>query len=367
MSYGDSLSYSSTTTYTAPSNSKTGSHRSGNVIEDVLQSFVVDTKPEQQLAYEDFEQIEKLNLEEMDLKWKMAMLSVRVHKFEQKARRKIDFDKKESARSNKKKRVLQRNQLTLEDKIRVLSIELENTSNLLKYSERIIADVETTKKELQTKLDNHLVQTEKWRFSSKNLFRLIDSSMSVRTNVGLGFNNYIRENELGWDDYAFSVFTTDSEDVECIPLFNRTGKVNIPPARPQPVPTGKPKVFAPVPTGRQHRPFLVPTDRGYSPLVIFGWWKSTARPMPHYSRPTSFYFQTYTPYVPTMYYNHMKYSRDRWGTAVKPSAGCSLKSHKKGYNGYPRTIVDLIRLHGQTFQIHKADLSHNWLGSPIRL
>ncbi|GJY43666.1 hypothetical protein Tco_0431879, partial [Tanacetum coccineum] len=44
-----------------------------------------------------------------------------------------------------------------------------------------------------------------------------------------------------------------------------TGKVNIPPARPQPVPTGKPKVPAPVPTGRQNWPFPVPTDRGYSP------------------------------------------------------------------------------------------------------
>ncbi|GJW69271.1 putative ribonuclease H-like domain-containing protein [Tanacetum coccineum] len=301
----------------------TGSHRSGNVIEDVLQSFVVDTEPEQQLAYEDFDQIEKLDLEEMDLKWQMAMLSVRVHKFEQKAGRKIDFDKKESARFNKKKvrcykclqkghfarecrakggndkqryysfkiqeigkkeedskalitidtlvdwtdhdgksngviaskefgmiagcdtedeieegaakiynlitgadtkevstagdagefalmgvtsevhncpfgcdnkynelqkqynelnaqnseyfiqvqayknslktlekqkRVLQKNQLTLEDKIRVLSIELENTTNLLKHSERINAIAETAKKDLQTKLDNHLVQ-----------------------------------------------------------------------------------------------------------------------------------------------------------------------------------------------------------------
>nr|GEY80814.1 ribonuclease H-like domain-containing protein [Tanacetum cinerariifolium] len=68
MSYGDSPNYSSTTTYSVPSNSKTGSHRS-----------------------------EKLDMEEMDLKWKMAMLSVRVYKFEQKAGRKIDFDKKESA------------------------------------------------------------------------------------------------------------------------------------------------------------------------------------------------------------------------------------------------------------------------------
>ncbi|GJT22515.1 hypothetical protein Tco_0892452 [Tanacetum coccineum] len=76
----------------------TVSQCSVNVIEDVLQSFVADTEPEQ-LAYEDFDQIEKLDLEEMDLKCQMVMLSVRVHKFEQKARRKIDFDKKESARA----------------------------------------------------------------------------------------------------------------------------------------------------------------------------------------------------------------------------------------------------------------------------
>nr|GEZ64641.1 ribonuclease H-like domain-containing protein [Tanacetum cinerariifolium] len=80
MSYGDSPSYSSTTTYTAPSNSKTGSHRYGNVIEDVLQSFVANIEPEQQLAYEDLEQIEKLDLEEMVLKWQMAMLSVQQEK-----------------------------------------------------------------------------------------------------------------------------------------------------------------------------------------------------------------------------------------------------------------------------------------------
>ncbi|GJY99545.1 putative ribonuclease H-like domain-containing protein [Tanacetum coccineum] len=328
MSYADSPSYSSST-YTAPSNSKTGSHRSGNVIEDVLQSFVADTEPEQQLAYEDFEQIEKMDLEEMDLKWQMAMLSVRVHKFEQKAGRKIDFDKKESARFNKKKvrcyKCLQRGHFAREcrakggnDKRRyssfkiqeirkkeedskalitidtlvdwtehdgqsdgviapkvfgmiagcdtedaieegaakiynlitradtkeanttgdagefalmgvtseVLFVELENTTNMLKHSERINAIAETAKKELQTKLDNHLVQSEKWRTSTKNLFRLIDSSMSVRTKVGLGFNNYISETELGWDDSAFSVFTTNSKELEGRPLFNRFAKAD---------------------------------------------------------------------------------------------------------------------------------------------
>nr|GEY19766.1 uncharacterized mitochondrial protein AtMg00810-like [Tanacetum cinerariifolium] len=59
--------------------------------------------------------------------------------------------------------------------------------------------------------------------------------MSVRTKVGLGFNNYIRENELGWDDSAFSVFTTNSEDVEGRPLFNRFAKTNSIKAVPPPL------------------------------------------------------------------------------------------------------------------------------------
>ncbi|GKA05221.1 putative ribonuclease H-like domain-containing protein, partial [Tanacetum coccineum] len=294
MSYAESPSFSSSTTYSAPSSSKARSHSSGNVLQDVLHSLVAESEPEQQVAYEDFEQIDKLDLEEMDIKWQMAMLSVRVNKFEKKAGRKIEFDKKEAARFNKKavrcykclqkghfarecrakggnekryssfkiqelgkkeadtkalitvdtlenwkehesgddegfapkeygmvagcgaaceegaaevyslitgngtdaaagefalmgmtsevqayknslktlekqKRVYQQNQLGYEEKIRVLSIELENTTNLLKHSERINVEAEIAKKDLQTKLDNHLAKTEKWTSSSKNL------------------------------------------------------------------------------------------------------------------------------------------------------------------------------------------------------
>nr|GFB25128.1 ribonuclease H-like domain, Gag-pre-integrase domain protein [Tanacetum cinerariifolium] len=79
---------------------------------------------------------------------------------------------------------------------------------------------------LPIKLDNHLVQTKKWRTSSKNLYRLIDSSMSVRTKVGLGFTNCISKKELGWDDSDFSVFTTTSEDVEGRPTFHRFAKAD---------------------------------------------------------------------------------------------------------------------------------------------
>nr|GFA60295.1 ribonuclease H-like domain-containing protein [Tanacetum cinerariifolium] len=229
-------------------------------------------------------QIEKLDLEEMDLKWKMAMLSVRVHKFKQKARRIIDFDKKESARFNKKKvrcyKCQQRGYFAREcrakggnDKHRYSSFKIKEIGGkkeedlkalitvdmLVDWTEHdgkndgVIAskefgmivgcDTEDAIEEGATKIYNlitgadteeastvgdagefALMGVTSERISSKNLFRLIDSSMSIRTKVGLGFNNYIREIELGWDDSAFIVFTTNSEDVEGRPLFNRFAK-----------------------------------------------------------------------------------------------------------------------------------------------
>nr|GEV45209.1 putative ribonuclease H-like domain-containing protein [Tanacetum cinerariifolium] len=358
--------------------------------------------------------------------------------------------------------------------------------------------------------------------SSKNLYKLIDSSMSVRTKVGLGFTDCISQKELGWDDFAFSVFTTTSEDVEDRPTFHRFAKTDsmkvvpppltgdytflsdhtdldesqmsygtnsstscdpksvpndsiscddsdkssedntndlassdfglkssehnptdtscastssvftsvneaeiestvrkpikepishfrkhasfvskfyfvcgsgthlikdcdfyekqmanttvnirvVPAVRPQPVPTGKPKVkpvptgkpkvkpvptgkpkvksvstgkpevtpvptgtpqvSTSVPTGRPYRSFPIATDRGCSPSVPSSWWSHTATPLPYLFNPISSYFQPYTPYVPTMYYNHMQYGGDRWATAVKPSAGCSWEAYRKG-------------------------------------
>ncbi|GJS99911.1 putative ribonuclease H-like domain-containing protein [Tanacetum coccineum] len=110
----------------------------------------------------------------------------------------------------------------------------------------------------------------------------------------------------------------------------RSGKVFIPTARPNKVPAGRPK---PVSTGRPKpvstgRPKPVSTGAPVS-TITSGWWQSTARPMTHFPSPTSSYFQTYTPYVPQMYYNHMQYGEVRWATAVKPSAGCSWKTHRK--------------------------------------
>ncbi|GJZ35432.1 hypothetical protein Tco_0581249 [Tanacetum coccineum] len=49
-----------------------------------------------QLDHEDLEQIDEYDLEEMDLKWQVAMISMRMKKFYKKTRRKLQFDAKEA-------------------------------------------------------------------------------------------------------------------------------------------------------------------------------------------------------------------------------------------------------------------------------
>ncbi|GJX70772.1 ribonuclease H-like domain-containing protein [Tanacetum coccineum] len=262
-----------------------------------------------------------MDLEEMDLKWKMAMLSVRVHKFEQKAGRKIDFDKKESARFNKKKvrcyKCLQRGhfarecrakggkkkQVDISSRFKCLgrgrrAKALITVDTLVDWTEHdgqsdgVIApkvfgmiagcDSEDAIEEGAAKIYNlitgadtkeastagdagefalmgvtsefklirtHLKLWKKHRaVLQKNQLTLEDkirvlsielenksNSINILTKVGLGFNNYIRENELGWDDSAFSVFTTNSKEVEGRPLFNRFAKAESMIAVPQPL------------------------------------------------------------------------------------------------------------------------------------
>lgn len=72
-------------------------------MEDILQSFVAEYDQKQQLAYEDFEQIEELALEELDLKWQIAMLSLKVRRFEQKTGRKLNLQGRDSARFDRRK------------------------------------------------------------------------------------------------------------------------------------------------------------------------------------------------------------------------------------------------------------------------
>nr|GEX39850.1 hypothetical protein [Tanacetum cinerariifolium] len=111
-------------------------------------------------------------------------------------------------------------QLALEEKVRILSANLENTTNTLKYSETLYAQAKIEKQEWEIKFVESLARFDKWQASSKNLVKLLYSSMSTRTKLGLGFKDYIRTVEV-CDLSTPNVFDPEPENKEVKSLYER--------------------------------------------------------------------------------------------------------------------------------------------------
>nr|GEW17594.1 hypothetical protein [Tanacetum cinerariifolium] len=75
----------------------------------------------------------------------------------------------------------------------------------------------------------------KWNNSGKNLYKLINSSVSIRTKRGLGLDKYIGEGGLSIDDSKFSIFHTNSDELEGQPIYNRFASVDHMKAVPPPL------------------------------------------------------------------------------------------------------------------------------------
>ncbi|GJT71327.1 ribonuclease H-like domain-containing protein [Tanacetum coccineum] len=92
------------------SNSNSNSHNvafgqasSSNYDDDVMFSFFVNQSNSPQLDNKDLEHIDTDDLEEMDLKWQVAMLTMRVKRFLKKTGRNLNFNGKETISFNKTK------------------------------------------------------------------------------------------------------------------------------------------------------------------------------------------------------------------------------------------------------------------------
>ncbi|GJU60337.1 putative ribonuclease H-like domain-containing protein [Tanacetum coccineum] len=72
-----------------------GQASSSSYADDVMFSFFVSQSNSQQLDNEDLEQIDTDDLEEMDLKWQVAMLTMRVKRFLKKTGKNLNFNGKE--------------------------------------------------------------------------------------------------------------------------------------------------------------------------------------------------------------------------------------------------------------------------------
>ncbi|GJR03195.1 hypothetical protein Tco_0526179 [Tanacetum coccineum] len=68
---------------------------SSSYTDELMYSFFANQSSGPQLDHEDLEQLNEFDLEEMDLKWQVAMISMRLKKFYKKIGRKLLFDAKE--------------------------------------------------------------------------------------------------------------------------------------------------------------------------------------------------------------------------------------------------------------------------------
>ncbi|GKC54381.1 ribonuclease H-like domain-containing protein [Tanacetum coccineum] len=93
---------------TASSSSTSSGHNSQNegsssYTDEIKYSFFANQSSGPQLDHEDLEQVDEFDLEEIDLKWQVAMISMRLKKFYKKTGRRLQFDAKEPDGFNKTK------------------------------------------------------------------------------------------------------------------------------------------------------------------------------------------------------------------------------------------------------------------------
>nr|GEX27877.1 ribonuclease H-like domain, reverse transcriptase, RNA-dependent DNA polymerase [Tanacetum cinerariifolium] len=86
-----------------------------------------------------------------------------------------------------------------------------------------ILDAKLKKKEWEVKFVESLARFDKWKESSKNLAKLLYSSMSNRTKLSLGFKEYIRSDEV-CDLSTPSVFDPEPDNREVKSLYERLVK-----------------------------------------------------------------------------------------------------------------------------------------------
>ncbi|GJS90529.1 ribonuclease H-like domain-containing protein [Tanacetum coccineum] len=187
---------------TASSSSTQNVEGSSSYTDELKYSFFANQSSGPQLDHEDLEQVDEFDLEEMDLKWQVAMISMRLKKFYKNTGRKLQFDAKEPVGFDKTKYKRRRHLKTEEPKA-LVTID-EDGVDWTGHAE-----------------DEHenfaLMAYSK---SGSN------TEMSAKDKSGLRYGDQIHEGVLSYENEVLeSVFDSRSSDVEDSPVYDRFEKV----------------------------------------------------------------------------------------------------------------------------------------------
>ncbi|GJX91530.1 ribonuclease H-like domain-containing protein [Tanacetum coccineum] len=239
---------------------------------DVACSFFAQPTTSPQLENEDFQQIDEDDLEELDLRWQVAMLTVRCYNchrkghFARECRSGRNQGKRsygDNGRSNAPTNESSSQALVAQDglggydwsndfEIEPVNYALMAISSSSSSSSSDDEGYELALESLESRILGHeknelawgekyevrkvvkerdelKLKIEKWEESSKNLDELLNSQMSARDKTGLGYGTQLNEmsnNSKTDSEISLSVFDVRSSDEESTPANDRSSKAD---------------------------------------------------------------------------------------------------------------------------------------------
>ncbi|GJU88784.1 hypothetical protein Tco_1301207 [Tanacetum coccineum] len=193
---------------------------------DVMFSFFANKSNAPQFYYEDLEQIDANDLEEMDLKWQVAMLTMRVKRRghfakECRAPRNQGNRNRDAPRRNAPVDTSTTNALVDQDGISGYDWSFQTEEGLanfalMAYTSQGSSSSDLELEEALKEKDDLKLKLEKFEESSQNLTKLINSQISAKDKTGLGYDSQMNESEV-----VHSVFNSRESDVDDNPVNDR--------------------------------------------------------------------------------------------------------------------------------------------------
>ncbi|GJS07439.1 putative ribonuclease H-like domain-containing protein [Tanacetum coccineum] len=211
------------TAYGASSSSGHKPQREGfsSYVDDLTYSFFANQSSGPQLDHEDLDQLDEFDLEEMDLKWQVAMISIRMKNFLQKDKSKGNQDSRRRSGKQEEPKAL----VTLEgDGVDWTSHSEDEQENyaLMAYSN---SGLDTEREQIGDASIEIQAYTQALKKVEAQLVAYQQNQlcqMSARDKAGLGYGDQMNKGVLSYENEVFgSLFYSRSSDIEDSPVNDR--------------------------------------------------------------------------------------------------------------------------------------------------